>query len=111
MHAQRTLHKVPPEGTSCAFLPKRPEAGRVLEPVTVRDSAYRQSYPGVPFCTAMIDGQEGKVLFDSAASINYLSQDFASKFSVPVQPSPSHSVKLADGSTHPLFEAVKPLRL
>ena len=59
----------------------------------------------------MIDGQEGKVLFDSAAAINYLSQDFASKFSVPVQPSPSHSAKLADGSTHPLFEAVKPLRL
>ncbi len=99
------------EGTPCWVLPKRPEAGRVLEPITVRDSANGQSYPGVPFCTAKIAGQQGKVLFDSAAAINYLSQKFASKLSVPVRPSPSHTAKLADGSTHPLYEVMNPLRL
>ncbi len=59
----------------------------------------------------MIDGHPGKVLFDSAAAINYLSQEFAFKFSFPVQPSPCDAAKLADESTHSLSEVIHPLRI
>ncbi len=102
---------MPPERARCTKLPKRPEAGHVFEQTLVRDPASKQNYPGVPFSTAMIDGHPEKVLFDSAAAINYLSQEFAFKFSVPVQPSPCHAAKLADGSTHSLSEVIHPLRI